>query len=211
MKNSEQKIQEIYSKLFISWSLTILLFLWFIFFIYPEINIITSKKQEVISKILQYEELKQKWLKYEEFISLIKDESLKNNLSKESKDLFDKTLLNNTSKDYMSFLEEKEKYIDEVNKSNLIKNRDEKLSKVLPSYTEGYSVDWNMTDLSFVNYVESLLRTFQLQTNSKIWIEKVVSIWDNKDKDINNQLYYIPLELDLTWRKSHINWIFSQE
>lgn len=208
MENKEKNIKKLYNKIIISWIFFVML-LWFIlFYLYPEVKLIFVKKEELVSKITTYENIKQKWLTYDEFISLIKDETLKKIFWNESRGFFETNLLNDTSNDYISFLNDKEKYIDEINKTDFVKKRDEKLSKVLPSYTDWYSVEWNMTDLAFVNYIESLLRTFQLQTTSNIWIEKIVLVWDKKDDtneiDVSSQLFYIPLSLEIVWRKSDV-------
>lgn len=208
MENKEKNIKKLYNRITKSWIFFVIL-LWFIlFYLYPEVKSIFVKKEELVSKITTYENIKQKWLTYDEFISLIKDENLKKTFWNESRDFFEKNLLNDTWIDYISFLNSKEKYIDEIKKTDVIKKRDEKLSKVLPSYTDWYWVEWNMTDLAFVNYIESLLRTFQLQTSSKIWIEKIVVVWDKEDDknkiDVSNQIFYIPLSLEIVWRKSDV-------
>lgn len=209
--NKEKKIKQLYEKLAISWLIFIIFLYWISFYIYPQISLINTKKEELVSKIEDYEKLKQNWLTYTEFASISEDEILKKALGDNLKKFFEENLSNTGKLDYTSFLLEKEKYIDEINKSDIIKKRDEKISKVLPSYTEWFAVDWNMTDLAFVNYIESLLRTFGLQTSSKIWIEKIVVVsGENKENDktkkisFNNELFYIPLTLELIWRKSDI-------
>jgi hypothetical protein len=57
-------------------------------------------------------------------------------LSQDGKTFYENNLTNSKNIDYLAFLQEKEDYINEINKSNLVKKRDEKMSKVLPSYTE---------------------------------------------------------------------------
>lgn len=210
MEKSELEIEisTLYNKVFVSWLATFILLVWFIAYIYPKFSEISLVKQDLITKIDVYEKLKSNWLSYSDFISQTKDESLKKMLSQDGKEFFENNLTNSKNIDYLAFLQEKEDYINEINKSNLIKKRDEKLSKVLPSYTEWFSVEWNMTDLAFINYVESLLRTFQLKTTSKIWINDLIlaetESKDKKNQDISTQLFYIPLKLDLVWRKADV-------
>lgn len=208
MEKSELEIEisTLYNKVFVSWLATFILLVWFIAYIYPKFSEISLVKQDLITKIDVYEKLKSNWLSYSDFISQTKDESLKKMLSQDGKTFYENNLTNSKNIDYLGFLQEKEDYINEINKSNLVKKRDEKMSKVLPSYTEWFSVEWNMTDLAFVNYVESLLRTFQLKTSSKIWIDKLVLVQesDKKNENLSTQLFYIPLKLDLVWRKADI-------
>lgn len=210
MEKSELEIEisTLYNKVFISWLATFILLVWFIAYIYPKFSEISLVKQDLITKIDVYEKLKSNWLSYSDFISQTKDGSLKKMLSQDGKEFFENNLTNSKNIEYLAFLKEKEDYINEINKSNLVKKRDEKLSKVLPSYTEWFSVEWNMTDLAFVNYVESLLRTFQLKTSSKIWINNLVLAEEEsknkKNQNISTQLFYIPLKLDLVWRKADI-------
>jgi len=107
-------------------------------------------------------------------------------------------------------LKDKENKINELKKSEKIKSRDEKVSRILPSYQEWISIDWSMTDLEFVNYIEVLLRSFRLKTESEIWIGELVLVEDKepskaKNTDtISSQIFYIPLKLDIEWAKSDI-------
>lgn len=202
MENKERKLKQLYEKIIISWLFLVALLSWLVFYIYPQVSLIKTKKEEVVSKVWIYENLKQSWITYEEFLST-SNEELKKYLGDDLQKFFEENLSNTSNWDYMSFISEKEEYIDKINKSDLIKNRDKKISKVLPSYTEWVSPEWNMTDLAFVNYIESLLRTFWLKTSSSIWVWDVALVWENEKTKINtNELFYIPLNLELVWRKS---------
>lgn len=207
-KDLEIQMSALYNKLIISGLATFILLMWLVVYIYPKISEINLVKEDLQAKITTYEKLKNNWLSYEDFVSSTTDESLKKMLSQDGKEFFENNLTNSKNIEYLAFLKEKEDYINEASKSNLVKKREEKLSKVLPSYTEWFSVEWNMTDLAFVNYVESLLRTFQLKTSSKIWIDDLVLAEEEsknkKNQDISTQLFYIPLKLDLVWRKADI-------
>lgn len=200
-----------YSKIFLNVIfLTIFLIIIFKMIIpwYDEYKII---REDLLNKTKYYENIQKKWLTFLDFSSLITDESTKNIVSKIWVEFFNNNLKNSSKKSYLDFLKEKESKVNELKKSDKIKLRDEKLSKVLPSYQEWISIDGSMTDLEFVNYIESLLRNFRLITSSNIWIEDVVLIENksstnnNKSKDtLSSQIFYIPLKLELEWAKSDI-------
>ncbi len=202
------KISTLYNKVAISAVITLVFLGLLIFYIYPNYQVVSSLKSDLETKISTYENIEKNWISYGDFMSLNKDESLKKMLWQEWSQFFDGNLKNTKKPKYLDFLQEKIIYIDEVNKSNIIKTRDEKLSKVLPSYTEWYSVEWNMTDLAFINYVESLLRTFGLRSTSQIWIQDLVVVedekWNKKTDNVKTQIFYIPLKLEVEWRKADI-------
>lgn len=201
----EKELSVLKNKLIISVAVTIILFMVLWIYIYPELKSVSAIKNELVGKISEYDTYAQKWITDAgTFDSQVKDPALKKLLvSEEGKTFFATQFKNDTSSSYDSFLTEKQKYIDEVKKSWVVDERNNQISKVLPSYTEWYEVEGNMTDLAFVNYVESLLRTFQLRTTSQIWIENLVPV-DETQTNVSTQIFYIPLKLDLVGRKADI-------
>lgn len=212
MENKENKrlIQWYYSNIILN--IIFLIIFWFIIssVIMPWYSEYSNNKETLITKINNYEKLQKDWLSFWNFSSLITDTNTKTLVSKIWADFFSSNLKNNSNKLYLDFLKDKEKKINELKKSDTIKFRDEKVSKILPSYQEWVSIDWSMTDLEFVNYIESLLRTFRLKTESKIWINELVLVEDKttsktKNTDtLSSQIFYIPLKLDLEWAKSDV-------
>lgn len=203
-KKLEKEVSILKHKIIISGTIFFVLLLVVLFYAYPQISTVENLKTQLEQKISVYEWYKQKGMSYEDFMNTTKDVSVKKILTQDEWQFFLNNLTNTTSGEYISFLKEKEAYINKMNKSWFIDERNESISKVLPSYTEGFSVEWNMTDLAFINYVESLLRTFQLRTSSKIWIENLVQVEDVGNTNIATQLFYIPLTLDLVGRKADL-------
>lgn len=201
----EKELSILKNKLIISIFVTIVLCIVLWVYTYPELKSVSNIKNELLGKISEYDTYVQKWITdVTTFDNLVKDPALKKLLvSEEWKTFFTSQFNNDTSSSYDSFLTEKQKHIDDVKKSWVVDERNNQISKVLPSYTEWYEVEGNMTDLAFVNYVESLLRTFQLRTTSQIWIENLVPI-DQTETNVSTQIFYIPLKLDLVGRKADI-------
>lgn len=174
-------------------------------FIQPKLEMVSYLKTETVAAISDYDNYYNQGITDIGLIqSKIQDPALKKLLiSPEGKEFFLAQFKNSGAQNYETFLDEKERHITAIKKSGVIDKRNEQIAKVIPSYTEWVSVEWNMTDLGFVNYVESLLRAFQLKTTSKIGIEWVIPV-DNEDINIQTQIFYIPLKLDLIGRKADI-------
>lgn len=206
MENNKKEIQIsiLYNKVVIYWIIAVFLIGVILFYIYPNISKILEQKDVLRNKISTYENIEKNWIDFNEFQDLASDQEVKEVIKIAWKDYFDSHLKNENSKDYLTFIQEKKDYVDEINKSNVIKQRDEKLAKILPSYTEWYFVEWNMTELDFVNYVELLLRTFSLRTDSKIGMWNLELEDNENDSELSSQIFYIPLSLSLEWRKADI-------
>lgn len=191
----EKELSILKNKLIISIFITIVLCIVLWVYTYPELKSVSNIKNELLGKISEYDTYAQKWITdVTTFDNLVKDPALKKLLvSEEWKTFFTSQFNNDTSSSYDAFLTEKQKHIDDVKKSWVVDERNNQISKVLPSYTEWYEVEGNMTDLAFVNYVESLLRTFQLRTTSQIWIENLVPV-DQTETNVSTQIFYIPLK-----------------
>lgn len=202
MENKELKTDVLRNKLILSWFLTLILLGGIGFYLIPSFGEVSALKVTLANNIAEYEKYEKDGLTYNEYLELPGQESIKK-LIGEDENFYVKHLTNTEFPKYEDFLKSKAEYVNEKNKQWIVDTRNQKLSKVLPSYTQGYSVDWNMTDLAFVNYVETLLRTFSLRTTSKIWIEDLIPVESNV-KNINTQLFYIPLKLDLVGRKADI-------
>lgn len=201
----EKELSIIKNKLIASSIITIVLWIVGFVFIFPRLQSVSALKSETLDVIAKYDEHYNKGITDIGFIQgKIQDPALKKLLlSPEGKEFFLAQFKNNGTKNYETFLDEKETNITAIKKSWVIDKRNEQIAKVIPSYTEWVSVEWNMTDLGFVNYVESLLRAFQLKTTSKIGIEWVTPV-DNEDINIQTQIFYIPLKMDVIGRKADI-------
>lgn len=213
MEKIENKrvLQGYYSKIILNIVFLIIFLIIIIQIAIPGYDEYKSTKENLLVKINDYENIQKKWLEFSDFTSLITESSTKEIVDKIWVEFFNNNLKNSTPKSYLEFLKEKETKVNELKKSDKIKLRDEKISKVLPSYQEWISVDGSMTDLEFVNYIESLLRNFRLITSSRIWIENLLLVENkntiniNKSRDsLSSQIFYIPLKLEIEWAKADI-------
>lgn len=202
MENKEIKQDAIRNKLILSSILCIWLLIWLFVYFVPWFKEVWQIKAQLWTEIQTFEKYEKSWLDYNEYLTLSKNEQIKKILQND-KDFFLNNLTNTQSWKYIDFLNEKEKNISKKLKDWVVEEREKSMYKILPSYTDWFAVEWNMTDLSFVNYIESLLRTFWLKTTSKIWIESLVPL-DKDVKDIWTQIFYIPLKLDIVWRKADV-------
>jgi len=170
-------------------------------------------KGNINNEITNYKNLVKDWNSYDDFKTYLstKDEGTQKSLDKITKDYYESNLKNTSKNDYITFLKEKETLVSNLKKDSKIEKRDANVNKSLPFYTEGVSVSWNMTDLEFVNYIETILKRFSLKTTASIWIWDLVlannKLWwnnDEKNDTLESQIFYIPLDLTLEWKKTDI-------
>lgn len=167
------------------------------------------QKEALLQKIEEYNKINHDGVSYWDFSAWVTDQELAKLMPKIGNDFFEKNLKNKSSLSYLDFIKERTEYVNKIKTSSKIKTRDEKLSKVLPSYQEGVIIEWAMSDLDFINYVENLLKSFGLQTTSEIWVNDLVLLEDKGSPtkivdSLSSQIFYIPLELNLKWRKADI-------
>ncbi len=214
IKDNKIKINTLQNSLVLNWVIFVVIIMIYFLYISWKWDIYNQNKETLTQAIQKYETIEKSWLDYETIKTVLtneKDAMLV--LNKMWKEFYDKNLSNKNSPDYLTFLNKKQLEIDKLKLNPEIIARSQKIEKVLPSYAKWVVADWNMSDLQFVNYVETLLKSFNLETKSKIWISDVVSVdeesvWsDKKAKKIDNtssQIFYIPLSLELEWKKSDI-------
>ncbi len=214
IKDNKIKINTLQNSLVLNWVIFVVIIMIYFLYISWKWDMYNQNKETLTQTIQKYETIEKSWLDYETIKTVLtneKDAMLV--LNKMWKEFYDKNLSNKNSPDYLTFLNKKQLEIDKLKLNPDIIARSQKIEKVLPSYAKWVVADWNMSDLQFVNYVETLLKSFNLETKSKIWISDVVSVdeesvWSNKKaKKIDNtssQIFYIPLSLELEWKKSDI-------
>jgi hypothetical protein len=195
--------------LIINWVIFSTFILFIFLYLTPWFDEVTQNKDTLTWNIQEYEKIEKDWIDYNTFKSLIpwNNKNLKTIVDKMWSDFFNSSLKNKTKGNYVSFLNSKKTYVNELKKSDLIAKRDEKVSTILPFYTPWVEVTWSITDLWFTNYIETLLKTFSLRTSSQIWLWDVIPLAtdDNKKKDTSSsEIYYTDLVLALEWKKSDI-------
>ncbi len=122
-------------------------------------------------------------------------------------DFYNLHLKNTEYKSYKDFISNiTDKYSDTTEFDNKLK----KLWNILPSYSDQISDFWDdfLTDFKFINYIESLTNTFNINFRNSIGIKEVNLVdgysTSTNDSSLETNIYYIPLELDLRWRKESI-------
>ncbi len=212
----------------INFSLYLVLFiaawLFFLYYIIPNVLAIEEKKSETLDVYSKIQNTKKSGVPFSVFKKSTQKWALRSFFTSEQKvnieyvdsilkdlkpNFYNKYFINKWESDYKSFIEElKDSYKE---KDNL----DEKLwiiSKILPSYSEKiYDIDEEnlLSDLRFINYIESIIYEFNLSYENPIWIGSVklipnYTIWTDESNSFDKNIFYIPLELDLEWSKASI-------
>lgn len=215
MENNQHNEVRKYNDILNTYIVNVLVFmgmlLFYFFYLLSISNVYGDNKLNLSNLIEKNSQLEKKGIGYDDLLWLLsgnKDASTV--LSKMGSSFYDKNFWNTSNKTYLNYLSDKSKEILNIKSTDEIQNRAEKVNKVLPAYSKWVNIEWNMSDLDFINYVENLLKTFQLQTTSNIWISSIVSTNSDsedvkKNIDTNwSQIYYIPLSLELTGKKSDI-------
>jgi len=196
----------------------LLLFFTILFFsityYYPEIKLIELKKIELKKLYENKLEIEKKWITFNDFKDLnnnSKDAYYKNLISNLNNDFYVENFINNWEWDFENFINKKTKTINDwENQAKLLLNNEE-VSKVLPSYLENNI--WNeknlLSNFRFINYVESILKTFNIKSSDKIWINNIELLWDYKElnwknNNLESNIFAIPLNLTIEWKKEWI-------
>lgn len=196
------------------WTLiVIMVVIWFIF-IQPEMKTISEKKTNVLALYNKLDESTKKWIDLQTFQNTLKEKSseLGNEYDKNymnslvwelKKDFYEKNLKNNTNDNYKTFIEKKK---EEYKNNTLIEEKIKVTSKVLPYYSDSLKEEDTLTDFQFINYLESLISSFNLASWNSIWIKEIRQVWNytlsKTDNSLDKWIYEIPVELSLVWRKS---------
>ena len=201
-------------------NIVVALFLIFFLFSYilPNILVILEKQEELQSTVEIYEDTKKEGLTFKKFRTLYskytdkQDPYIINLLKNVDEDFYTQNLKNTTDGDYEVFLEEKNKHILSEKGSEEFKQRDEKVNTILPPYSGKQGIEGALSDYEFVNFIEALLFTFNLETEDSIGVWNVEPVKEGnqskKDKETaistETSIFYIPLQLKLVGQKKDI-------
>ncbi len=200
-------------------------------YIYPNIMDIESQKVKLKKKNDKYNQLDLKWFDFKDFKELNNFYSSKKSGESEhaNQELYDslneefykkiyKTInessynnsiynwsysdFQNTQESFVKYLQESDNRLTQVKNSKKFSDRKWNLSLVLPKYSIYVDLDSkdSLTDLGFINYIETLLKKFNLRTKSSIWIKSII-IAKNEIVNDKDNIFYIPLDLEITWNK----------
>ena len=198
--------------------LTVLLTLFIFFYILPGIEEVEEIKKETYKLSKELKSYENKWISLEALKKTIKDWSLEldKKINKDyvtkvledvDADFYKKNLENNKpNKTYKEFIEEKEKEYKDASEST--SNKTKLTLWILPIYSDTIKEEWCLRVFQFINYIESIVSTFNLSFNNSIWIKELKQIdkysLSNSDNTLDKAIFEIPIELDIVWRKSSI-------
>lgn len=181
--------------------------------IIPSIKDIEEKKQKTQLIYSNIERISGSWLTLAEFkknsISWVNNKFIVEILKNIDSKFYEKNLVNLKYPSYSTFIIEKRKELNSKEYRDIIILQSEKISKILPVYSEILTLKGGLTDYKFINHIESLIESFNLTTSNPIGITKInilddFSIWNKKGDNLGSNIYSIPLSLDLIWTKSGI-------
>jgi len=204
----------IFNSVFLVILLVILLFK-----IIPNISFYNEEKNGLYTTSQELNRIKQQGISYNEFIDSmmknnIKDAYLEALIKTISLDFYNKNLQNPENQGlYEDFIKNKEIEITNKMKERDVSDREKSIQTILPEYN-GSSFTENkqaLTDFKFINYIESIFYTFNLVSSDSIGISDVFPVEnyvtqesENAQQGISSKLYYIPLNLTITGRKTDI-------
>ena len=191
------------------------LILFFFISIVGSLNKIEEKKDDTKKIYSEIKRIEVNGLSYDEFKKIVWvtswSDEYKAVLKNMTEEFYEKHLMNKTEKSFDEFIKNKTKEIKSPKNEKLILENEKQIVNILPTYSENNISIWEntLTDFEFINYVESILDTFNLTTKSPIWIRNiriledyVVSTWGWNSMDSN--IYSIPLSINLVWTKKNI-------
>lgn len=196
--------------------LTIWLLAYLFLSILPQLLSIEDTKKSTKEVYTDLTRIEKSWLTFDEFKSLnnvwsntvVVNEILKGM----TWDFFTNNLVNTKYNTYKEFLDKNTADLNSNENKKLSQEKIDRISRVLPPYTDN-SIDFSnyaLTDYKFVNYVESIIESFNFNTSNSIWISKLsllddyaISTWNGWDA-LEANIYYIPLNLVLQWTKSSV-------
>lgn len=181
----------------------------------PKVTSIEKMKLETKDLYNNLTKIEKTWLTFQEFKDFnntwTNSKVIEEILKSMTEDFYNKNLVNKTYASYKEFLENKSTNVNSIENKKLIEEKTQKISKILPLYSDS-SIDFSensLTDYKFVNYVESIIETFNLNTTNPIGISKVdlledFTLTEAKGDSLDSNIYYVPLTLGLKWTKSWI-------
>lgn len=220
MKSRRQQNTIIMSFIFYIFLILILLISIFSYFI-PQINEIKILKENNNTLSSDYNRINISGQSFSEFRSTFSSKSTSNSNSSDEekknleyinsiileidKDFYDEVFINTWSGNYDSFLKDLKLFYssnDDNSKIDLIQN-------ILPVYSEIIKdVDGVLlSDFMFINYLESIIETFNLSYSNQLWISWLSIVEDFKtssENSLDTNLYYIPISLNVDWTKANL-------
>lgn len=181
------------------------------FYFSPKLAEIEALEGSLVAQAQEYQTIKKQGLSQAQLLSFLteKQSEQKDLIEKSGEELYQSIFTNTTQKEYLDFLKDKETALGQLKNSDFLAKRDEKLSASLPFFGDGVdSSVWVLSDLSYISYLERLLRTFNLTSEQNLTIWELELVNPDEIKNVKNaysaQIFYIPLDLNVRGRKADI-------
>ena len=191
---------------------------------YADYEIIKEEKLELSESVVEYQTSIEEWIEFSNFKTQKKDfnwnKNLENIVSLLEKDFYSLSFQNIDGEydDFNEFIENKKQETLERTKSGAEQEMKEIVNTVLPSYSIydlWQETDQDFSELQFINYVEKIMQTFNLEYDWDIGMEEVLPLVEDsqenvKDKEptdeelLASKIFYIPLKFEITWNKASI-------
>lgn len=222
MANNKTKKTFLIQGLITNIVILVILFSVFVFYFYPHIKVSIQDKEELLSLYNQHETIVKGGISYEEFVALHQWEewkdTYKDNIIKTiAPDFYTKNIINTSDKIFNEYIESKKNEIISSEKSAWYEKSQDIISMLIPQYA------WNtidttssgniLTDYMYINYLENLFYTFNLDVlGDGLTINETISIDENKsipgewvpNKWIESNIFYIPISFNLEGKKKDI-------
>lgn len=190
------------------------------YYAYGEFKKISEQKWELLKVMNQIESTRKTWIWIWDFKNTGKslvnwDKNLENIMNLIEKDFFIEHFENKSESLYEDFISKKIQEIEELESSDSQKQMEKISSTVLPSFVETWldiDGDEDFSELKFVNYVERIMQTFNLEYSWEIGISDILPL-EVEDKKKNkasdrellaNKIFYIPVSFGITWSKASV-------
>ena len=193
---------------------------------------IQEEKETLEQSVQDYKKSQLQWLSFWDFKKQNKntdgDKNLEAIVSLLEKDFYENSF-QNTDKKYKSFsefIEAKKQETEARKKSWSEQDMKQIVNTVLPAYSIydiGYEKGEAYSELEFVNYVEKIMQTFNLEYEGDIGIEEVLPLEEESQKDpkkteptdeelLSNKIFYIPLKFSISgFKMSLVDFLYFIE
>ena len=211
------------SSIIIYFSIYLIFTLWLVYFvasyILPSIKEIEVLKSSVSETYWNINRVKKEWLNLKEFQDKLatglvystdawKDNLYMDEILKSIDEKFYNDNIKNSSEENFDLYIKK--ISDKYSSDTSFDEKWQLISSILPVYSEYVSDLWpnSLSDYKFINYIESIVETFNLDLNNSIWITEL-KILDNYsiwlwDTSLETNIFYIPMSFNVSWNKSAI-------
>lgn len=166
----------------------LIIFAWFYFlFLSWELQIVQQNKDALQQAYDRFTNMEKKGLTLWELTATFPEDKQDQKMLVQNgwNELYQSIFANNTTKNYLDFLKEKEAYISELKQTDFIQQRDLKISKALPIFEEKGNGDLGtLTEVEFSSYFERLFRTFWLGYDGQVSFSNMELL---NPEDLKNQ------------------------